>query len=87
MDDFLPKRICLTCVNAIRSAYCFKVQSERSYKTLKEQFGSGYTNIKIEHCDHVPEHSIDQEQPDQMEIVSFCHQLRKNLNSKFVSFL
>ncbi|CAO1382820.1 unnamed protein product [Diamesa hyperborea] len=68
MDDFLPKHICLTCVNAIRSAYCFKVQSERSYKTLKEQFGSGYTNIKIEHCDHVPEHSIDQEQPDQMEI-------------------
>lgn len=87
VDDSLPKRICYVCMNSVRSAYCFKLQSETSYKTLIEQFGSGCTKIKIEYCDDVPEQKIDHEENDQKGIVRICHLIQINLNSKVVTFL
>lgn len=87
MDDLLPKKICFACLNSIRSAYCFKLQSERSYNTLIDQFGSGFANIKIEVCDYVPEQTLDRIESDKMEVVSIYHFLELNLNSKVVTFL
>lgn len=74
-------------MNSVRLAYCFKLQSETSYNTLIEQFGSGCAKIKIEYSDYVPEQQIDREEIDQIGIVSICHLLQLNLNSKVVTFL
>ena len=57
-------------MNSVRSAYCFKLQSETSYNTLIEQFGSGCTNIKIEYCSNFPDHQIELEETEQIGIVS-----------------
>lgn len=70
-------------MNSVRSAYCFKLQSEQSYDTLIAQFGSGCTNIKIEKCEHIP----DQHQAaEEIGIASSFNSLRLHLNSNVCLF-
>ncbi|CAO1408535.1 unnamed protein product [Diamesa serratosioi] len=55
-------------MNSVRLAYCFKLQSEKSYTTLIQQFGSEFTSIKIESCYSVPDHQFELEPYEQLGI-------------------
>ena len=57
-------------MNSVRSAYCFKLQSETSYDTLIQQYGSECTSIKIESSYSVFDQQFDHEGSEQIETVS-----------------
>ena len=57
-------------MNSVRLAYCFKLQSETSYNTIIQQYGSECTSIKIESSYSVLDQQFAYEGSDQIETVS-----------------